>query len=74
METKKALAAFCFLAFLSLWTSVNSLLTAKGVNLEGNPFTLFFGFLRRHSLVHGSKNKVCVNLILCDILAWLSLI
>ncbi|XP_074336622.1 protein NSP-INTERACTING KINASE 1-like [Apium graveolens] len=34
METKTAQAAFCFLVFLSLWTSVYSLLTAKGVNLE----------------------------------------
>ncbi|XP_017224304.1 protein NSP-INTERACTING KINASE 1 [Daucus carota subsp. sativus] len=25
---------FCFVIYLSLWTSVNSLLTAKGVNLE----------------------------------------
>ncbi|KAL1803285.1 hypothetical protein ACET3Z_031932 [Daucus carota] len=34
METKTAQAVFCFVVFLSLWTSVNSLLTAKGVNLE----------------------------------------
>lgn len=42
METKTAQAVFCFVVFLGLWTSVNSLLTAKGVNLEGNSYGLVY--------------------------------